>query len=190
MEKILAMSNFTPAEAAILAATEPKAVHNTIDDLLPEVAGDQRVLSRLDVLIVRAITTLAPLVTREGKKQIVAEMKRTPRRAQVRVGDALTLDVGKIRKDMSDALRTVQQLRHLAVSDPEILGGEPVFKGTRVPVRVIASLLEQGESLAELLDGYPSLTRRQIELAPLWARTYPTRGRPPIRPWADAGQKP
>src|SRR5262249_55223653 len=113
---------------------------------------------------------------------------RAPRRTQVRVGNALTLDVGKIRKDMSEAMRTVQQLRHLAVTDPEILGGEPVFRGTRVPVRMIAAMLEQGDSPARLAAGYQSLTPSKTERAPVGPRPSPTRGRPPIRPWAD--QKP
>lgn len=180
------LDSFTAAEAAVLAATDLKAVHNAIDDLLPEAAGHRRALSRLDVVILRAISTLGPLVTREGKRHIVAEMRRTPRRQMVRVADALAIDVGRIRKDVADAMKTVQALRRLALSNPDVLGGEPVFRGTRVPVRVIANLLERGESPVRLTSAYPSLTLRQIELAPLWARTYKARGRPPFRPWAQS----
>jgi uncharacterized protein (DUF433 family) len=179
------VASFTATEAAILAATDPKAVHNAIDDLLPDAAGQRRSLSRLDAVILRAITTLGPLVTREGKKQMVAEIRRAPRRARVRLADALTIDVEQIRKDMGEALRTVRELRHLTVSDPAILSGEPVFRRTRIPVRLIATLLERGEAPDRVAGSYPALTRRQIELAPLWARTYPARGRPPLRPWAD-----
>lgn len=40
-------------------------------------------------------------------------------------------------------------------SDPEILGGAAVFRGTRVPVRILFELLSAGDSLDELLDAYP-----------------------------------
>jgi uncharacterized protein (DUF433 family) len=46
-------------------------------------------------------------------------------------------------------------------SDPEILGGTPVFIGTRVPVRILLDYLEGGEPLEEFLDNYPSVSREQ-----------------------------
>lgn len=46
-------------------------------------------------------------------------------------------------------------------SDPEILGGTPVFQGTRVPVRTLIDYLEGGHPLAEFLEDFPSVTREQ-----------------------------
>jgi uncharacterized protein (DUF433 family) len=46
-------------------------------------------------------------------------------------------------------------------SDPEILGGTPVFAGTRVPVQILLTYLEKGETLEEFLDNYPTVTREQ-----------------------------
>jgi len=46
-------------------------------------------------------------------------------------------------------------------SDPEILGGEPVFVGTRVPVRTLLVYLEKGETLEEFLDNFPTVTKEQ-----------------------------
>jgi len=46
-------------------------------------------------------------------------------------------------------------------SDPEILGGTPVFAGTRVPVRSLFDYLEGGESLEEFLRQFPSVRREQ-----------------------------
>ncbi len=46
-------------------------------------------------------------------------------------------------------------------SDPEILGGTPVFFRTRVPLRNLIDYLEQGYSLDEFLDDFPSVTRPQ-----------------------------
>ena len=54
-------------------------------------------------------------------------------------------------------------------SDPEILGGIPVFVGTRVPVKTLFDYLEAGDSLDEFLNDFPSVTRKQsvaaLELA-------------------------
>ena len=46
-------------------------------------------------------------------------------------------------------------------SDPEILGGTPVFVGTRVPLRNLIDYLERGYSLDEFLDSFPSVSREQ-----------------------------
>jgi len=51
-------------------------------------------------------------------------------------------------------------------SDPEILGGTPVFVGTRVPVQALIDYIEAGHSLKEFLDDFPSVTR-QLAVAAL-----------------------
>ncbi len=47
-------------------------------------------------------------------------------------------------------------------SDPEILGGTPVFSGTRVPIRSLFDHLEAGESIDGFLEGFPSVRRDQV----------------------------
>ncbi len=47
-------------------------------------------------------------------------------------------------------------------SDPEILGGTPVFNGTRVPIKNLFDYLETGETIAEFLDDFPSVAREQV----------------------------
>lgn len=49
----------------------------------------------------------------------------------------------------------------LIVSNPDILGGTPVFKGTRVPVRILFEYLADGLSLDYFLETFPSVTRDQ-----------------------------
>ena len=46
--------------------------------------------------------------------------------------------------------------------EPQILGGEPVFAGTRVPVKSLFDHLEAGDSIEEFLEGFPSVKREQI----------------------------
>ena len=47
----------------------------------------------------------------------------------------------------------------LITVNPNILGGAPVFKGTRVPVRTLFEYLERGYSLEEFLECFPSVTK-------------------------------
>jgi uncharacterized protein (DUF433 family) len=46
-------------------------------------------------------------------------------------------------------------------SDPEIMGGTPVFVGTRVPFQTLLDYLEAGDPLGEFLDDFPTVTREQ-----------------------------
>jgi uncharacterized protein (DUF433 family) len=59
-------------------------------------------------------------------------------------------------------------------TDPEILGGKPVFVGTRVPVKSLFDHLEAGDSIDEFLESVPSVSRAQavaaLELAALVRR--------------------
>ena len=53
--------------------------------------------------------------------------------------------------------------------------GRAVFKGTRIPATLIAAMLDQGTSETDILDGYPALTSRMIELAKIWVAAHPGR---------------
>jgi uncharacterized protein (DUF433 family) len=46
--------------------------------------------------------------------------------------------------------------------DPEVMGGAPVFAGTRVPVQTLLDYLQGGESIDDFLVGFPSVTRQQV----------------------------
>lgn len=46
--------------------------------------------------------------------------------------------------------------------DPDVMGGAPVFAGTRVPVQTLLDYLEAGESIDDFLEGFPSVTRAQV----------------------------
>jgi uncharacterized protein (DUF433 family) len=48
---------------------------------------------------------------------------------------------------------------HTVVSDPAILSGEPVFRGTRVPFKSLIDYLEHGHTLDEFLEDFPGVTR-------------------------------
>jgi len=45
---------------------------------------------------------------------------------------------------------------------PDVMGGTPVFPGTRVPVQTLIEYLEAGETIDDFLDGFPSVTRQRV----------------------------
>jgi uncharacterized protein (DUF433 family) len=59
-------------------------------------------------------------------------------------------------------------LEHIMNIDPEILGGEPCFNGTRVPLETVVDNLGAGYSADEILEDYPSLTEEHIHGVLQW----------------------
>ncbi|MFZ0501057.1 MAG: DUF433 domain-containing protein [Steroidobacteraceae bacterium] len=66
--------------------------------------------------------------------------------------------------------------RDAVVSHPEILGGAPVLRGTRVPVHDVAASVAAGLPLDRILAAYPSLDADKIALATIYAQSCPARG--------------
>ena len=46
--------------------------------------------------------------------------------------------------------------------NPDVMGGTPVFAGTRVPIQTLLDYLEAGDSIDDFLDGFPSVSREQV----------------------------
>ena len=45
---------------------------------------------------------------------------------------------------------------------PDVMGGTPVFSGTRVPVQTLLDYLEAGETIDDFLEGFPTVSREQV----------------------------
>jgi uncharacterized protein (DUF433 family) len=52
--------------------------------------------------------------------------------------------------------------RPIVSSDPDVLGGTPVFHGTRVPVQTLLDYLGAGDTIDDFLEGFPSVTRDDV----------------------------
>ena len=51
---------------------------------------------------------------------------------------------------------------HIISISPDVMGGNPVFSGTRVPAQTLIDYLEGGESIEQFLDGFPTVTREHV----------------------------
>jgi uncharacterized protein (DUF433 family) len=180
---------FTPTEAAVLTGLPLKAVNNAIDrKTISAVPGDEG--GRL--LDARALVSLSierrlsdRLATPELRRRVFDALADAPRNVVSLEGGLIKIDLREPLRALAASLRDLRRARRLVVTDPEILGGDPVFRGTRVPVHLIAELVAQGSKPAELIEGYPRLTAEMIRLAPVYAAAYPLRGPRRKQPWRD-----
>ena len=83
-------------------------------------------------------------------------LAEAPRNVVSLEGGLIKIDLREPRRALAVSLRDLRRVRRLVISDPEILGGDPeMFRGTRVPVHLVAELVAQGSKPAELIEGYP-----------------------------------
>ena len=61
------------------------------------------------------------------------------------------------------------RVHDLIETNPEVMLGKPVIRGTRIPVELIVRKLGEGASMEDLLDGYPQLTKTAVQAALIYA---------------------
>ena len=169
---------FTVAEAAAVIGAAVKDVHNLIDKrVLPKAAVQGRRLPKSALVGLKAVHATADILTPEQRRKMAEAVLEKPRARQWRVG-FLSVDLQQVAEETRHGLDRLQRARDMVAQQPDILGGAPIFRGTRIPVHDIAAMLANGDSPEELTGAYPTLNREQIELAPIYAKAYPLRGRP------------
>jgi uncharacterized protein (DUF433 family) len=182
---------FTPTEAAVLTRLPLKAVNNAIDkNLVPTtvgsgISGSTRLLSRQALLALALEQRLVSGFLPELRRRVFEALAGSSRKVLSLEEGLVKIDLREPRRALAVSLRALRRARSLVVSDPEILGGDPVFRGTRVPVHPVATWIEQGSTETEILNAYPRLTPEMIRLASVYAQAYPLRGRPRKQPWQD-----
>jgi uncharacterized protein (DUF433 family) len=182
---------FTPTEAAVLTRLSVKAVNNAIDKKTVSTVPGSRAGPPTRFLDLRALVALtlerrlADRFVPELRREVFDALANAPRNMVSLEGGFLKIDLTEPRRELATSIRALRRARESVITDPEIMGGEPVFRGTRVPVHMIATLLERGSTETDLLDGYPRLTAEMVRLAPIYAAAYPLRGHPRAQPWRD-----
>ncbi len=185
------MDGYTPAQAATLTGLPLAAVHKAIESRLirPRSARSGKTVRRLltkEHLIYLQLEVeglrLLPVGTR---REIADSIQRSPKTDVLAVGNGTVLFVEfkSARRKIESQLKQLAHIEEMVVSDPEIMRATPVFKGTRIPVELVAGMLAQGATAEEILEGYPTLSKEKIAVAPLYMRAFPRRGRPSRPPW-------
>jgi len=181
------MERLTTSEAAIAAGVSVPQIHRIIDEkILPEDLYSTTLMRtfRTDACILIAFYfETAELLTAPARLRAI-------RNAMAHCGSwrewencvvedhSITVHFSEIWKGVAARLAQLRKAHEMVVEDPEILSGTPVFKGTRVPVYDIAAAVDAGTPKERILKSYPSLKDWQIELASVYAKAVPPRGRP------------
>jgi uncharacterized protein (DUF433 family) len=182
---------YTPAEAGAVSGLKLKAVHNAIDKHIVEpvakgraaqIGQVKRIGSRFltgeDLVRLRVWRGVGDTLSTERRQRLFMAIAAKPNAKTVKADELLIVDIGEARKQVDRGVRDLQAAEAIVIKDKGTLGGEPVFKGTRIPVYGIAAMLDAGATADELLSGYPKLTARMLDLARIWAAAHPRRGRP------------
>lgn len=172
---------YTPAEAAAVSEIGVKSVHNAIDkQIITGRFSGRRVRSITDddLLRLKLWYGVGSILSAERRKRLFDAIAENPDAETVRADDYLIVDVAKAREQLAARADSLREAENLISSTRGVVGGEPVFKGTRVPVRAISAMKAQGATSEEIVEGYPALTLRMIDLAEIWTAAHPARGRP------------
>jgi uncharacterized protein (DUF433 family) len=183
---------FTPSEAAVVSGLPVRTVQKAIDEgpLARGRRKRRRELTAPDLFYLVTLKSFDPrLVKLTGKakdelrRSILASLESGKVSTRGLSFGGLVVDFSAVAARVRSSLLKLERARQIVVRDPEILGGEPVIRGTRIPVHLIGDMLEQGAHEEEILSGYPTLKRENLELARIYVSAYPKRGRPPKHPW-------
>ncbi|MEO5326382.1 DUF433 domain-containing protein [Mesorhizobium sp. CC13] len=176
-----ALREYTPTEAAAVSGIGIKSVHNAIDK---QIIGSRfashrnRVITDDDLLRLKLWYGVGSILSAERRKRLFDAIDENPGADTVRADDYLIVDVARAREQLAARADALSEADNLIHRSKGVLGGEPVFKGTRVPVRTIAAMKAQGATTEEIVDGYPALKAHMVQLAEIWAAAHPARGRP------------
>ena len=191
----------TPREAAYVADVPHRALQQAIDrshvtrPFLVR-SRNQRTLTPAGALLVAADyklgRSLAPAARARLRERIAAnaDPQRIPAVKDISVSTEspeVVVSLGKLKSEVSERLTALQRALRMVVEDPDVQGGAPTFKGTRIVVRLVAAALARGVPVEELFEDY-GLTAQMLEAARIYAEVRPARGRP-IREVAVSGKR-
>jgi uncharacterized protein (DUF433 family) len=173
----------TTAEAsAITGISVPKINHyisRELSALGVTVWGDgkRRLVGHAGLVALRVADDYPKSLTPSARIEVIRETLAHPRKKDIKLPDNVSVPVSMSRKRVAEGLLRLRQAASAVTSDPGTLQGEPCFKGTRIPVHTVAGIATSSGADAAKIT-YARLTRPQIELAVLYAKAYPRRGRP------------
>jgi uncharacterized protein (DUF433 family) len=183
-----------PTEAAVVARVALRDVNRAIDEhILPEgffsVDDGRRVMATACTLISFYFDSAGRLTSEERLFAIREVGSRLHKFRSLALSsllekdwtvrdEFLTIDLAPFVRRTKERMDRLAAARDLVVTDPEVLGGECIIHGTRIPVYDVAASAAAGAPIDRILDSYPSLDADKIELATIYAQANPPRGRP------------
>lgn len=202
---MLVERTFTPSEAAVVSDVPLSAIHKAIDEgplgSARSAKPGRRILSESDLFYLAATYIFDPGLVhltdraKERLRKAISSSCRAGKPGKIKFFEGLELDLRPVVVKVRSKMTLLQHAKKMVVVNPHIRGGEPVIRGTRIGVYEVAAMVKDAteKEIEEILAGYPTLKREQLELAQIYAAAHPRRGRPPKHPWhrmeAEAARK-
>lgn len=203
LRKAVRSERFTPIEAGWLTDIPCKSINKIIDsgevDRVGRAKAGSRFLGFGELLYLALRKDLEGALSPGARAEVYASLleltredfalvlrkteRNWPKTVIELAGGVLRVDIRNAMRRLAKRLAELRDVERTIVSDPDIRGGEPVFRGTRIPVYTIAALVEQGADPREIREDYPSLNATGVRAAVVYASTRPKRGRPRKAPW-------
>jgi uncharacterized protein (DUF433 family) len=166
-------------EAVALSGAPATVVNKAIEQKVVRVLG-----SAIDCRDVGALCIFAQLpfgLPVEVKRDVADWAREAQLGSELPLSDVVTVRVTvSMDEAMQRARRYVQLRDRFLEVNPDVQGGEPVIRGTRVPIRGLAKQIEAGETADVLASEYDYIDPDAFEFASLWAAANPRRGRPAL----------
>src|ERR1700687_3374859 len=140
------MDGYTPAQAAALTGLPLAAVHKAIDSRLirPRISRSgatvRRLLTKEQLIFLQLEAEGLRLLPVRTRREIAESIQQAPKMDVLAVGNgtAIMVEIKTARRKVESQLKQFTRIEDVIVSDPEIMRGTPVFKGTRIPVDLVA----------------------------------------------------
>jgi uncharacterized protein (DUF433 family) len=171
----------TRNEAAQLSGASAATVNKAIEQRVVAIKSVGSA-SLVDARDVGALTLFAGLrfgLPVTDKRRLARWLRDAPSGDEMALGTGVIVrKTPELEEATEDALRYAQLKERFFEASPDRQGGEPVIRGTRVPIRGLAKQIEAGEDLAVLREQYDGMGDDAFQFAVQWARANPRRGRP------------
>jgi uncharacterized protein (DUF433 family) len=173
------MLALTPTEAAALTGLDERAVRKDVEHGILD-AGTPPRFAEVALVYLQARASFTFHLDARDRKRLYSDIADALERGHRRVdlGPGWTLDVAAVASDLRRRVADFEAWRCSLVTRDDILGGEPVFPGSRLAVRHVGEMLARGADVGEVREDYAELTERDIEFARIFAVAYPRIGRP------------
>lgn len=189
------------AEAAFIAGLTDRQMNRVVDErLVPETLfaqrGSSRLFTRLGAAFAKFYFATEDMLIAGARRQVLEELaarverlpakkkESTSRLAQLHTvswkveRQFVAVDVLPFIQDVSNRAREVDQADALVTVDNDVMGGTPVFAGTRVPIDIVLGSLAASIDTRDVKEAYPFLTAAHIQAAKVYEEVHPRRGRP------------
>jgi len=187
---------FTVNEAAAIAEISPETIRTALEKKSVMSSHGTGVgkatrhhFSSQDVLLLKVLTEFPFALSKHDKESLAQLLVRNRQQAagwSIRGSRLeysgremrLSIELKSVREKLNRNLALYRWGKKRVVSRPDVLGGEPVFRGTRVPLQHVAGLFRKGIPEEEIREDFPHLKARDLKYARLATGFIDKPGRP------------